>query len=74
MLTKGIVSMWILFVVILQVGWCVNSEVEEGLCTMVPTECSNSLQRKGICCKSPVSGELVYFRNFCLACLSVQIS
>ena len=50
-----------------------SSYVEEGLCYVVPKECDQSLQKKGVCCKGPNDDRLIYFPNSCLACMYVII-
>lgn len=48
-----------------------DSTIEEGICSLIPTQCSKKKQKKGVCCK--IKGKNLYFPNFCKACLAVNI-
>lgn len=48
-----------------------DSTIEEGICSLIPTQCSEKKQKKGVCCK--IKGKNLYFPNFCKACLAVNI-
>ena len=48
----------------------VTNEPEEGLCIIVPENCSQKVQRgTGVCCV--IDGQNQYFKNDCLACEAV---
>lgn len=67
----NLIACLLLIMTLIQASYSVAHIIEEGLCAIVPTECSSRLQRKGICCKKPKDNSLIYFRNSCLACLYV---
>ncbi len=67
----------ILLVFLFQILVCVDSnnllEPEEGLCSNTQTKCPDILQKNGICCRKNANEKLLFYRNNCLACLSVRI-
>ena len=67
------ISIILILLTLITTTLTVVAEVEEDLCTSKPTQCSNTLQRKGVCCKRPHGRGLIYFRNGCQACMYVHM-